>query len=78
MRSYSIHCSHDQVFHSIEDGSRQVCFLFSSVVKVLTASSRRTANAKAMSFVQILIISVTLVVVAVPEGTCTRDLNARI
>lgn len=30
----------------------------------------RTANQKGIAFVQILIISVTLVVVAVPEGMC--------
>ncbi|CAE6427411.1 unnamed protein product [Rhizoctonia solani] len=34
----------------------------------LKTRSERTANEKAMSFVQILIISVTLIVVAVPEG----------
>ncbi|CUA75881.1 hypothetical protein RSOLAG22IIIB_01882 [Rhizoctonia solani] len=34
----------------------------------LKTKSERTANQKAMSFVQILIISVTLIVVAVPEG----------
>ncbi|KDN36653.1 hypothetical protein RSAG8_10695, partial [Rhizoctonia solani AG-8 WAC10335] len=34
----------------------------------LKTKSSRTANEKAMSFVQILIISVTLIVVAVPEG----------
>ncbi|KAG8829631.1 hypothetical protein FRC17_006267 [Serendipita sp. 399] len=34
----------------------------------LKTKPNRTANAKAMSFVQILIISVTLIVVAVPEG----------
>ncbi|KAG9052918.1 hypothetical protein FS842_009039 [Serendipita sp. 407] len=34
----------------------------------LKTKPNRTSNAKAMSFVQILIISVTLVVVAVPEG----------
>ncbi|QRV74869.1 calcium-transporting ATPase [Ceratobasidium sp. AG-Ba] len=34
----------------------------------LKTKSERSANEKAMSFVQILIISVTLIVVAVPEG----------
>lgn len=34
----------------------------------IDAPASRTANQKAMAFVRILIISVTLVVVAVPEG----------
>ena len=34
----------------------------------ITESRLRKANAKAMQFIQILIISVTVVVVAVPEG----------
>ena len=33
----------------------------------------RTANEKAQNFIQILIISVTVVVVAVPEGTFVSD-----
>ena len=40
-------------------------------VQLGTNSPQRTSNEKGIAFVQILIISVTLVVVAVPEGKHT-------
>ncbi|CAE6514845.1 unnamed protein product [Rhizoctonia solani] len=53
-------------------GSAAGLILFSALMikffVQLKTKSERTANQKAMSFVQILIISVTLIVVAVPEG----------
>ncbi|KAH7342030.1 calcium-translocating P-type ATPase [Rhizoctonia solani] len=53
-------------------GSAAGLILFSALMikffVQLKTKSERTANEKAMSFVQILIISVTLIVVAVPEG----------
>ncbi|KAF8591205.1 calcium-translocating P-type ATPase [Ramaria rubella] len=54
-------------------GSAAGLILFSALmikffVQLGTDPDRSSANAKAMSFVQILIISVTLIVVAVPEG----------
>ncbi|KAG8728010.1 hypothetical protein FRC12_022104, partial [Ceratobasidium sp. 428] len=53
-------------------GSAAGLILFSALMikffVQLKTRSERSANEKAMSFVQILIISVTLIVVAVPEG----------
>ncbi|KAJ1307270.1 hypothetical protein OPQ81_001382 [Rhizoctonia solani] len=53
-------------------GSAAGLILFSALMikffVQLKTKADRTANEKAMSFVQILIISVTLIVVAVPEG----------
>jgi Ca2+-transporting ATPase len=39
-------------------------------VQLGTGEPRRTSSEKGIAFVNILIISVTLIVVAVPEGSC--------
>ena len=45
-----------------------VALLIRCFVQLNTGDPQRTANEKGLAFVQILIISVTLIVVAVPEG----------
>lgn len=47
-----------------------VALLIRFFVQLGTGNPVRSANEKGLAFVQILIIAVTLIVVAVPEGAC--------
>ena len=45
-------------------------------VQLKIGDPQRTANEKGITFVQILIISVTLVIIAVPEGKLVRRVTS--
>ena len=66
---YTFHSTYDQVFCSAwKRWARMVSIVTTFLHAIWTNRRWRTTNQKGITFVQILIISVTLIVIAIPEG----------